>query len=483
MEERSLEFHQLSWNDPAGRLLWRDGNLYRGIREQRAGLYRDLFARGVIQGLVEKRLLIDSWPADFITPEFPLVLQHRVLPVVSFASEWCASQLQAAALMILELEGTLRRDSLTLLDINPWNVLFDGARPVFVDFSSIAPLQNHALWDARNEFKQFYLNPLSLFRNGLTRVARRLLFDPWIGIDDRDLMKMRMGGSRCVYSERIARLAKTTGRLVMPSRLGKAVKYGARKVRQQLQVMNPFADVPAELVGLERHIRGLSILGPKTTWSGYYARNFPPLNPPQDWTAKHYAIADALEQTKPKTLLDVGANRGWYSRLAANRGVRVIAADSDETAVSELYRDIREDDLPISSVFMDVRFPEPAQGPAYKFFPPATVRFRSEMVLALALVHHLTFTWHLSFDQIVDSLDAFSSKWLVVEFIGPRDGAVTRLWGHKKRPWYHEENFVRSVRRSYDIEREYASDSGGLDAGLNLGPDDRKIFLCRKQNL
>ena len=104
------------------------------------------------------------------------------------------------------------------------------------------------------------------------------------------------------------------------------------------------------------------------------------------------------------------------------------------------------------------------------------------MVLALALVHHLTFTWHLSFDQIVDSLDAFSTKWLVVEFIGPRDGAVTRLWGHKKRPWDTEENFVRSVRRSYDIVRKFASDSGGLDAGLNLGPDDRKIFLCHKQN-
>ncbi len=480
MEEGSLEFHQLSWNDPAGRLFWQDGNLYRGIRDQRARLYRDLFARGIIQDLVEKRLLIDSWPADFTTAEFPLVLQHRILPIVSFASEWCASQLQAAALMILELEGALRGENLTLLDINPWNVLFDGPRPVYVDFSSIAPLPNKAIWEARNEFRQFYVNPLLLFRNGLPRMARRLLCDPWIGIDDRDLIKMKMGGNRYVYSERLARLTKAVSRFVVPPRFGKVVKYAARKARQQLQGMNPFTDVAAELATLDQYIRALSILGPKTTWGGYYTRNFPPLRPAQNWTAKHYAIADVLEQTKPKTLLDIGANRGWYSRLAAGRGVRVIAADSDETAVNELYQDIRQHDLPIFSVFMDVRFPEPAQGPAYKFFPPATQRFRSEMVLALALVHHLTFTWHLSFDQIADSLDAFSSKWLVVEFIGPRDGAVTRLWGHKKRPWYNEENFVLSLKRSYNVVKELPSDSGGLDAGLNLGPDDRKIFLCRK---
>jgi hypothetical protein len=482
MEEHSLEFHQLSWNDSAGRLFWRDGNLCRGIREQRASLYRDLFARRIIQGLVEKRLLIDSWPADFTTAEFPLVLQHRTLPVVSYVSEWCASQLQAAAVTILKLESALRTEGLTLLDINPWNVLFEGARPLFVDFGSITPLQNKALWEARNEFKRFYLNPLLLFRNGLARVARRLLCDPWIGIDDFDLIKMKMGGSRYVYREKVARLRKAAGRLVVPPRFGRVLKYAARKVRQQVHVMNPFSDVPAELTALHQYVSGLSILGPKTTWGGYYARNFPPLSPAHNWTAKHYAIADALEETRPKTLLDVGANRGWYSRLAAHRGVRVIAADSDETAVNELYRDIRDEDLPISSVFMDVRFPEPAQGPAYKFFPPATQRFSSEMVLALALVHHLAFTWHLSFDQIVESLDAFSTKWLVVEFIGPRDGAVTRLWGHKKRPWYNEENFVRSLRRNHTIVRELPSDSGGLDAGLNLGPDDRKIFLCRKKN-
>ena len=212
------------------------------------------------------------------------------------------------------------------------------------------------------------MNPLLLFRNGLPRVARRLLCDPWIGIDDRDLIKMKMGGNRYVHSERVARLTKAASRFVVPPRFGKVVKYAARKARQQLQVMNPFNDITAELAAVDQSVRALSILGSKTTWGGYYARNFPPLSPPQNWTAKHYAIVDALEQTKPKTLLDIGANRGWYSRLAAGGGVRVIAADSDETAVNELYQDIRKHDLPISSVFMDVRFPEPAQGLPTNFF-------------------------------------------------------------------------------------------------------------------
>ena len=67
MEKRSLGFHQLSWNDPAGRLFWQDGNLYWGNQGATGELCRDLFARGIIQDLVEKRLLIDARPADFVT--------------------------------------------------------------------------------------------------------------------------------------------------------------------------------------------------------------------------------------------------------------------------------------------------------------------------------------------------------------------------------------------------------------------------------
>jgi hypothetical protein len=480
-EGRSLEFHDLSWTDPVGRLFWRDGNLFRGIRAQSAAFYRELLLGGAIQELIERKLLVDTWIANFSTGEFPLVVQHRVLPVISFPSEWCAGQLKAAALTIIDLEKALRTHNATLIDINPWNVLFDGARPIFVDFGSIAPLSHKSEWKARHEFRQFYLNPLLLFGRGLPRVARRLLCDPWVGISDLDVARMNLGRKGAAVTSRAKNAVKWVVRTKLPLKLRPALRNSAQTLRRSWQTARQVSDMLPALSGLRAQVDRMSVLGPNTQWAGYYVRNFPGFTPSDKWTAKHHAIFQIIEQTRPKNLLDIGANRGWYSQLAASRGIRVIAADSDESAVNELYGDANSQQLGISTVFMDVRFPEPAQGPAYKFFPPATERFRSEMVFALAIVHHLVFTWQLSFDQIIDALDAFSSRWLVVEFVGPADGVIKRLWNHARFPWYNLENFSASIRRHYRIVEQFTSDSGGLDAGCpNTGPDDRTVLLCEK---
>jgi hypothetical protein len=478
-----IEFHHLSWVDPVGRLFWRHGNLYRGIRHQRSALYEGLLEEGIIQELVKKRLLIDTWATDWSTDEFPLILQHRVLPVVTYASEWCASQLKAAAIGVLDLEIALRACDLTLMDINPWNLLFDGVRPLFVDFSSIAPLSQRDAWTARDDFHQFYLNPLLLFGEGLARVARRLLCDPWVGVKDIDLERMKILPRRHRSPTAIAiGAAKRIAKMTVPRSIQPRLRKLTQGIHSRIQEPQKNGDALPEILALRARVEALAIRGSSTPWEGYYLNNFPEFTPGENWTLKHHSIHNIIEETKPETLLDIGSNRGWYSQMAASRGVRVIAADSDETAVNELYADARTAELQIHPVFMDVRFPEPAQGPGYKFFSPATHRFKSEMVLALALVHHLTFTWHLSFDQIVEGLDAFSSRWLVVEFIGRGDGVVKRLWNPNNFPWYDLDRFLESLGRYYRIIKQLPSDSGGLDTGLNLGPDDRTILLCEKRS-
>jgi hypothetical protein len=482
MDVGNFEFHHLSWIDPVGRLFWRDGNLYRGIRQPRSRFYRDLLDAGVIHDLVTRRLLIDTWPTDWSTQEYPLILQHRVLPIVSFASEWCASQLKAAALVVLDLEIALRARKLTLVDINPWNVLFDGVRPLYVDFSSIAPLSESHVWMGRNQFEEFFLNPLLLFAKGLGRVGRRLLSDPWVGVKDIDLERMNIlpRSQRSPTAIAIA-ATKRFAKMTIPRPLHPKFKELTRSLHTWTQTADRNRDALPSIIALRDRVDALSTSGPPTPWGGYYSRNFPGFVPSSNWTLKHRSIHQIIQETKPKTLLDIGSNRGWYSQMAASCDIRVIAADSDESSVNELYANARTAELGIHPIFMDVRFPEPAGGPGYKFFAPATQRFRSEMVLALAIVHHLTFTWHLNFDQIVDSLDGFSSRWLVVEFIGPHDGVVKRLWKDMDFPWYNLDTFRKSLARCYNIIKQFPSDSGGLDAELELGPDDRTIFLCEKK--
>lgn len=464
-----LDFHPLSWTDPNGRLFRRDGKLYRGIRPAREALYRDLFQRDVIQGLIDRNLLIDTSVVDWSTPEFPLVLEHRVVPVVSYPSEWSAAQLRDAALLVLDLEQELRSHGLTLHDANPWNILFDATRPLFVDFCCIAPIDDVHLWHGRRELTEFYLNPLLLMERGQARVARRMLFDPWVGVTDDDRRRLGMHGSGGLMKDAHTRIKVWVKRLT-PASLHASLKIAARSVAPG----DPLRDIAV----LRRQIAGLPGAATDTDWSDYYRESFPEFVPSAGWTAKHHAIHKILTDLKPVTVLDLGANRGWYSQLAARNGARVIAADSDEPSLNALYRNAKTAGLAILPVFMDVRFPEPAQGPGYQFFAPATERFKSDMVLALALVHHLVFTWNLSFNHVAEGLGAFAKNWLVVEFIGPNDGVVQR-WPQANYSWYRLDNFKAALARQFDIVEELSSDAGGIDDVAA----DRTILLCRRKAL
>lgn len=452
--------------DSVGKLFWRKGNLYRGIRPQMAAFYGRLLEQGVIDELVQKGLLIDTWKADWSTPEFPLVLQHRVLPVVSFAAEWCASQLKAAALAVLDLELALRPKSLTLWDVSPWNVLFESAHPYYVDFCSISRLSSPNEWRARDQFSKFFLHPLLLFQNGLPRVARRLLFDPVVGVPYAEL--------KALIPTEEKGLPASTSKL-------RAIFDRFRRRRKAIAAEK---DASWEISALRHFIDSFSFSLPKTQWAGYHDDNFPEFTPSDKWTKKHHSVDQILNATKPTTVLDLGSNRGWYAQLAAHHGARVIAADSDDISINQLYSDVKTLDLPITPIFMDFRFPEPAQGPGYKMIASAADRLKSEMVLALALVHHLVFTWYITFDQIVDNLEMFSSKWVAVEFIGTEDTVVREGlgWSELLFPWYSLDGFRKSLERRFDVLEKFPSDWGGLpNKGGRMGTMDRTILLCKRR--
>ena len=463
-------------------MFWRDDNLYRGIRPEHAHFYRSLLNKGVIQGLIEKGLLIDTWAVDDSTDEFPLILQHRVIPTVTFPAEWCQSHFKAAALIALDLEIAARRHDFTVSDINPWNVLFDNVHPYFVDLSRIIPISETAgkhAWLGQQQFYEFYLNPLSLFRQGLSRVARRMLYDPAQGISADE----RIGGLKNLTPFRewayqgAKRLAKTVIPVPLHAPVGRAVRKLVSRAPNRIDVS---ADFLPKIIALREKVAALDQV--TSSRAGYYDDNFPEFTPSERWTAKHHSIFRILTEARPKTVFDIGSNRGWYAQLAAHCGARVIAADRDERSLNDLYKDATNSHLAITPVYMDVRFPEPAQGPGYHMMPAASERFRSEMVFALALVHHLVFWWQMSFEQISETLAMFTSRWLAVEFIGPED-EVVRRYGGANSECYRLDKFVASLSRYFNVIKHFPSDWGGLPYrdGSGATACDRTILFCERK--
>jgi hypothetical protein len=164
-------------------------------------------------------------------------------------------------------------------------------------------------------------------------------------------------------------------------------------------------------------------------------------------------------------MLDIGSNRGWHSQLATSIGVNnVVAFDTDETAVNRLYGDVRSQKQPILPLVMDFRNPSPET----QIEESARDRLKCDVVLALALVHHLVFKHFLRFDKIVDTLLSFTKRTLVVEFIPKEDQFVSQWWSPPYY-WYTLENFIAELRQHFRSVSVHPSD-----------PKPRVLLVCEK---
>lgn len=207
----------------------------------------------------------------------------------------------------------------------------------------------------------------------------------------------------------------------------------------------------------------------KTQWSDYY-EHLLPFSPSQEWTAKQYSVFQVLKSLHSASVLDIGSNRGWYSQLAARQGSIVVAFDKDESCIESLYYDAKTHDLSILPLIMNIRNPSSGYGLCNTRYKPATGRLKSEMVLALALVHHLVFKEMMDFDQIAEALSAFAEKWLLVEFVSREDRYV-REWWTEKFAWYTVENFTESLREHFSSVEFLPSSS-----------EPRVLLLCSKHS-
>jgi hypothetical protein len=402
-----LQYHPSSYADPHGRLFVDQGRLYRGVPPASVPQVARLLDSGVIGELVKQRLLVPTRRAALRVEEYPLVLEHERVPHVSYPYEWSAEMLRAAALHTLAVLEALAPHGLTLKDAHGWNVVFEGCRPVFVDVGSIieAPPGGRP-WRAEREFQEYLLHPLAMMGSGHDRIARALLRDFEEGIP-------------------LSLCAAIVG-------LG---------VPQRPEVAEPF--------GWYRElISGYDFRPGATPWSGYYQDAFPALTPDAAWTEKHHAVQRLLQQQRPASVLDIGSNRGWYALLAAAGGARVVAFDNDATCINQLYTDAVARGLDVQPLVMSCLNPSPRLGLGDGVMEPASDRLDCELVLALALVHHMVFKMHLNFEQIAAGLAVYARKTLIVEF-PPRDDAHVSQWMTAGHAWYTVENFMAALRRHF----------------------------------
>ena len=176
---------------------------------------------------------------------------------------------------------------------------------------------------------------------------------------------------------------------------------------------------------------------------------------------------------------DLGCNDGRYSRIASDGADVVVAIDSDRHVVDALYRALRDDaDRKVLPLVVDLGDPSPAIG--WRNAERATLLDRGspELVLCLALVHHLSISGNVPLREVVRWLRALDSE-VVIEFPDRGDPMVQRLLGAKRdeaHPDYTRTSFEgaarlelqdRRVARARVWDADAVPRSSGLTAPLS----------------
>src|SRR5262249_7000835 len=135
---------------------------------------------------------------------------------------------------------------------------------------------------------------------------------------------------------------------------------------------------------------------------------------------------------------DLGCNDGTYSRIAAESSDYVLAVDVDDLVVDRLYRALRDEGVGnILPLVVDLADPSPGLGWRNRERRPFDQREQPDVVLALALVHHLAIGSNIPLPEIVDWFRSLGAE-IVVEFVHREDPLAQHLLANKP-PYTHDD--------------------------------------------
>jgi hypothetical protein len=339
-------------------------------------------------------------------------------------------------------------EGLTMKDGYSFNVQWNGSSPQFIDIGSFERGAGGP-WVGYRQFCQTFLYPLMLEAH-LGIPFQRYLLGNLDGIEPTEMRRI-FGGRR--------RFKKGVFRHVYLHSVAESrVSQGSEKTRADLGQAGFGAELQKAVVRkLSKLVRSLHSKRSDSAWAKYretcsYSD--------EGRVAKERFIREVLSARTTKLAWDLGANDGVYARLVAATGAYVVAVDADDVTVDAMYRSLRTDNVDnVLPLVMNLMDPSPARGWRNAERKAFTGRGAPDLVLALALVHHLALAGNVPLPEIVSWLRSLSGSpgtSLVVEFVEPHDPMAQQLLGNKREglfPDYRIDAFEKLLEEQFTIAR------------------------------
>lgn len=414
-----------SFRDPSGYVFKAGDQVFRTVNASAEGEFAALEESGLLAKLADAGLILPARPIPLQTGmeqafvgrrgELPArLIEHPLVPFITYPYEWCFSQLRDAALAHLELQIEALQSGFVLSDATPYNMQFHEGRPTHIDVLSLRRYREGELWQGYNQFCRMFLAPL--------------LIEAWTGAGFQALMRGRIDGLPLADASKLLPRHKLFTSLQGFLHIYLQGKAEAKSSSSRLEGDRPQdrslpqARYLALLEELRRFVAGLrSGKRPQGFWKDYAAVNSYSARSRADKTS---LVAGFVGRTGIRSVVDIGGNTGDYAAAALDAGVeRAIVLDGDTDAVEAAYARAKAGLKGLSAWLFDVTDPSPALGWYGRERESLTDRLRVDAILALAVIHHMCIGRNIPLCDAIGWLTGLAPRG-IIEFVPKSDPMV-----------------------------------------------------------
>lgn len=444
--------------DDFGRVFFMNEKVYRAITKESVEKCKKLLSEPFFIELMDLGLVPKTTITNLELSGYGLILEHEKL-INTQQYEWTFSMFKNAALTVIQIVEVCKKYNYELKDAHTKNILFRGNKAVYVDIGSFQK-KTQDEWFAYYEFISCFYIPLALWSEGNLYIARKII--------ESNLHFMRTIPSQTILDSGLIKLLKNkpsfhTFYLFKRYKLSQSDNYSkfldklsnisnkiVSKLRGKYTQVLLYQTLYKGINKIKDDITKMHFPEFETLWKNYHTKLYNENNKELPSSERFDKIIELIQEIQSKenidSVLELAGNSGLLSFLIKERLniPTIILSDYDETALEQAYIKQEERNTDINFVLLNFMLAINNEDTAK--------RLSSDIVLALAVTHHLTLGSNFLLSSILERIKLYCKKYVITEFMPMGLYSAENNIIPSVPEWYTEEWFRSEFEKHFEIQ-------------------------------